>query len=228
MNDFIINFMYGHVSRFINSGDPDTIESLNPILGGPGWQKRLDPSLPRGQALVKLFRESLKTAGNFAHVVATKIDKPTEDRPYFFMAYATKDYAGLKTFRDNEFKALCVHAANRAHAKGRKKEAKSGVGDLFRDHDAGIQESSVTDEVEADMQRAKPYVLEMAQRARVVKFSVIAAAAMENYMLRETNVKDLMVQLAEEGKLENTWGGGRHKPSQETVIRIAQADRGPR
>jgi three-Cys-motif partner protein len=217
--EVIINFMYGHVSRFIESDDPPTIESLNPILGGAGWRSRLDPSLPRGAALVKLFRESLKAAGNFEFVVATKIDKPTENRPHFFMAYATKDYAGLKTFRDNEYKALRVHAANRAHAKGRKQEAKSRTADLFLSHEADVQKESVDDDVDFEVKRAGPQILAIARRGPT-RFAHVAAIIMEIYMLRETNVKDLVIQLARDGSLDDTWGGGRHKPSADTIIRL--------
>lgn len=220
--EVLINFMYGHVRRFIDSGDPATIESLNPILGGPGWRDRLDPSLSRGEALVKLFRETLKASGNFKYAVATKIDKPTEDRPHFFMAYATKSYAGLTTFRDNENKALRSHAANRARAKARKHETRSGTRDMFVEHDAEVQESSVEDDVAADMERAAPQILEIVARAGAVEFSNVAGAIMETYMLKETNVKNVVVRLAKEGKLEDTWGGGRNKPGEQTIIRAAK------
>ena len=220
--EVIINFMYGHVSRFVESDDAHTIESLNPILGGPGWRSRLDPALPRGAALVKLFRNSLKAAGAFTYVVATKIDKPTEDRPHFFMAYGTKDYAGLKTFRDNEYKALQAHAANRARAKGRKHQAKSGMADLFVDHEADQQEATVDEDVKADMAHAGPQILAMVQRGPM-KFCDVAGAIMEDFMLRETNVKVLVVQLAREGKLEDTWGGRNRRPDEASIIELVKA-----
>lgn len=171
--------------------------------------------------MLKLFRESLRAAGNFTHVVATKIDKPTEDRPHFFMAYATKDYAGLKTFRDNEYKALQAHAANRAHAKGRKQEAKSGMANMFVTHEANVQELTVDDVVAAETVLAGPHILAMVGQSSM-KFCTVAAVLMETYMLRETNVKDLILQLANDLKLDNTWGGGRHKPSEDTIIRLAR------
>jgi three-Cys-motif partner protein len=45
--EVLINFMYEFVNRFSHSKDEDIINSLNPILGGPGWEARLDPKLPR-------------------------------------------------------------------------------------------------------------------------------------------------------------------------------------
>jgi hypothetical protein len=217
--EVIINFMYGHVSRFIDKDDPGNEASLNPILGGPGWKDRMDPSLPRGAALLKLFRETLKAAGSFSYVVATKIDKPTEDRPHFFMEYGTKDYAGLKTFRDNEYNALKSHAANRERAKARKKEGKSGQVGLFGEFEAERKMETIDDEVEAEKHRASPELLKMLEKGSQ-KFIALAGFAMENFMLRETNVKDVIVDLAEAGKIENTWGDGRTKPSEETIIRL--------
>ena len=83
--------MYGHISRFISHPDEKITASLNPILGGPGWKDRLDPLLKPGPAVELLFRETLKAAGKFDHVVSTKIDKSTQERPHFFLAYGTKD-----------------------------------------------------------------------------------------------------------------------------------------
>ena len=79
----------------------EIIASLDPILGGPGWQNRLDPDMKPGLAVEKLLRDTLKAAGKFAYVVSTKIDKSTQNRPHFFLAYATKDRAGLRAFRES-------------------------------------------------------------------------------------------------------------------------------
>jgi hypothetical protein len=43
-------------------------------------------------------------------------------------------------------------------------------------------------------------------------------------MLRETNVKDMCVELAKEGKIENTWGIGGRKPTDRTVVRLAPTE----
>jgi hypothetical protein len=58
--------MYDFVNRFSQSDDESTVTSLEQILGGPGWRQRLDPDLPRGPGVEKLFRETLKSAGNFS------------------------------------------------------------------------------------------------------------------------------------------------------------------
>jgi three-Cys-motif partner protein len=101
--EVLINFMYDFINRFAASADADIIASLAPILGGYDWQERIDPSLPRGLAVEKLFRETLKNALDLRFVISTKIDKATADRPHFFITYGTKSAEGLKAFRQTEY-----------------------------------------------------------------------------------------------------------------------------
>ena len=44
-------------------------------------------------------------------------------------------------------------------------------------------------------------------------------------MLRETNVKDICVDLAKAGKIENTWGGGNRKPRNDNLISLRTSTR---
>ena len=220
--EVLINFMYGHISRFLTHPDEKIIASLDPILGGPGWQERLDPSMKAGPAVEKLFRETLRIAGKFAYILSTKIDKSTENRPHFFLAYATKDRAGLKAFREIEYTALRVHARARSAAMTRKRQARSGTMELFANLDADHHEASIDEIVAEQKVLAKERLLEMLGEAASRRFANVADAIMQPFMLRETNVKDMCVELAREGKIENTWGGGARKPNDQTQITFAE------
>jgi hypothetical protein len=48
----------------------------------------------RARGVAELFRETLKSTGNFDFVVSTRIDKVTTERPHFFIAYGTKSPDG--------------------------------------------------------------------------------------------------------------------------------------
>jgi len=210
--EVLINFMYGHISRFLTHPDEKIIASLDPILGGPGWQRRLDPNIRPGPAVEKLFRETLKAAGRFAYVVSTKIDKSTQNRPHFFIAYATKDRSGLKAFREIEYRALREHARARSAAMTRKRETSSGTGELFAEFDADYREASIDDIVEEHKQLARNRLLNLLQDSGRLPFRGVVDALMQEFMLRETNVKDVCVELAREGKIKNTWGDRNRKP----------------
>jgi three-Cys-motif partner protein len=220
--EVLINFMYEFVNRFAHSEDPETIASLEPILGGPGWRSRLTSDLPRGLAVEKLFRDSLMSAGSFGYVVSTKIDKATAERPHFFITYGTKSPAGLKTFRQTEYEALRVHVKSRADAQERKREQKSGVPELFPGYQAEVQEATV-DEIVNEQKRLASEDLLRALKHGTLRFSDVVVRLLQSYMLRETNVKDICVDLARAGLIENTWGAGNRKPQDASLIRLLPA-----
>lgn len=220
--EVLINFMYSFVSRFVNSGQADTVASLDPILGGPGWGDRLDKNLSRGVAVERLFRESLQSACGFRFVVSTRIDKPTVDMPHFFLAYGTKTYDGLKAFREIEYGALREQARLRADARMRRQEEKTGAVDMFAGWHADVKERGVEDIVAEEMRAAEERIVAFVRSNKATKFQDIAARAMQALMLRETNVKDICVRLAADGLLENTWGKGNRKPKDDDMIRIAR------
>jgi three-Cys-motif partner protein len=216
--EVLINFMYDFVNRAASMSDMKTIASLDPILGGPNWEGRLDTNLPRGRAVEKLFRDNLRRAGSFDFVLSTKIDRATADRPHFFIAYGTKSHNGLKVFRDTEYDALRAHARDRANAKERKREDKTGAPDLFAGMDADVQELTIDDIVEEQKALASKDLLAVLQEFGTTHFSHVWTALLQTYMLRVTNVKDICVDLAKAGKIENTWGGGNRKPRDEDMI----------
>lgn len=219
--EVLINFMYDFVNRAASMSDAKTIASLNPILGGPNWQIRLDANLPRGRAIEKLFRDTLTSAGGFEYVVSTKIDRSTADRPHFFIVYGTKSHKGLKAFRDTEYDALKLHARDRANAKARKRENKIGSSDFFAAFEAEIQEATIENIVSEQKAAASDYLLKMLDEFGPMKFSKAWSLLLEGHMLRVTNVKDICLDLAKAGKLANTWGGGNRKPHDEDTIILA-------
>jgi len=218
--EVLINFMYDFINRAASMSDAKTIASLDPILGGPHWEARLNQDLPRGRAVEKLFRDNLAAAGGFDFVVSTKIDRSTTDRPHFFIAYGTKSRDGLKTFRDIEYDALKINARDRADAKERRRESKSGSPDLFSGLDADVQETTIDEIVEEQKTLAARDTLKLLGELGPTYFQKTWVLLLQAYMLRVTNVKDICVDLAKTGMLENTWGGGTRKPRDEDVIKL--------
>jgi three-Cys-motif partner protein len=218
--EVLINFMYEFINRFAYSDDPEIVASIDPILGGPGWGGRLDPNLRRGPAVEKLFRDTLKAEGNFDFVVSTKIDKATAERPHFFIAYGTKSLDGLKTFRQIEYDALREHEKNRAYVKEKQREERSNMADLFSGHQAAVQEATIDDVVDEQKASASADLMAILALDGPLRFSGVVARLLQTYILRETNVKDICVDLAKAGAIENTWGGGNRKPHDDTIIKL--------
>jgi hypothetical protein len=152
--------------------------------------------------------------------VSTKIDRPTADRPHFFIAYGTKSREGLKAFRETEYNALKLNARDRADAKERKRERKTGSTDLFSGLDADIQETSIDEIVGEQKALASRDVLNILREIGPVSFSGLWVMILQAYMLRVTNVKDICVDLAKNGAIEQPWGGGTRKPRDQDAIRL--------
>ena len=162
----------------------------------------------------------VKSSGNFDFVVSTKIDRSTAERPHFFIAYATKSDDGLKVFRQTEYEALREHVKNRASAKERQREQKTGTPDMFANHETEVQEATIDELVEEQKALAAESLINSLQKAGPLLFSRVVADLLQTHMLRETNVKDICVDLAKSGRIENTWGDGNRKPRDSDIIRL--------
>lgn len=221
--EVLINFMYDHINRFASSPDPKTIASLDPILGGPGWREKLDPDLPPGLGVEKLFRDTLRCAGGFDYVLSTRIDKATKDRPHFFLAYGTKALAGLKAFRDAEFLALKENDRDRTEAKKRKTDQRENTLDLFAGEDVG-QKITLDDLIEERLSLASQWAIEfLNDQGGTAQFDDLCAELMQAFMLRETHVKDVCVRLHNEEKLVKSWEKMKPKSGDEIRLTVTTA-----
>lgn len=219
--EVLVNFMFAFAERFVPDNRPETVGSWEAILGGPGWRERLDPELPPGLAAEKLFRETLKSVGDFPFVVSTRIDKSTQDRPHFFLVYGTKNRAGLKAFRDTEYRGLKQHFRNRAAAKYKKREAKTGIPDLFSEFSVDNQEAEF-EKIIAEQRLLAANELLMTLRLKgPMLFTDVVSDLLQTYMIRETDVKNICLDLDRDGKIQNTWGKRPNKPKENNIIELA-------
>jgi hypothetical protein len=63
-------------------------------------------------------------------------------------------------------------------------------------------------------------LLQILQAEGPTPFSKLVDAILQGFMLRETNVKDICVDLARQGRIRNSWGSGNRKPADETLIAL--------
>jgi restriction endonuclease Mrr len=114
---------------------------------------------------------------------------------------------------------LREHAKGRADAKEKRREEQSGIADMFQGYHADVQEATIDTIVSEQKKLALDNLLAILQQGPL-PFSKIVIRLLEAYMLRETNVKDICVELAATGKIERTWGGGNRKPSDDSLIKL--------
>ena len=218
--EVLLNFMFDFINRFASSDNEPTIESFERNLGR-NWKQKLDPLLPPGLAVERLFCSNLKEAGNYNFVLSTKIEKSQTRRPHFSLIYATRHYEGLKTFRDVENTALSIHEGRVSTARTNTKMIKTGQPSLFDAEDI-LEHGSFSLAKSTALKHAFSFVEERIKIEKTkLAFQKLAAETMEKFMVRETDVKDLCVDLAKLGKIEPTWklrGSKIQKPDQDDLL----------
>src|SRR5882757_965967 len=112
---------------------------------------------------------------------------------------------------NTEYTALKINARDRADAKERKRENRSGVQDLFTGIEADIQETTIDEIVDEQKALAARDALNILREFGPISFSGLWEILLQAHMLRVTDVKDICVELAKSGAIERTWGGGNRK-----------------
>lgn len=132
--EVLINFMYDHLSRFINKKNiAETAKDS--LFGGLGWREEIKEKMGQGstkeEAILETYIDRLKVAGNYEYGTSTRILYPTKDRTFFHLVYATRHWKGIEVFRDVEKGAIPEQEKIRAEAQDASNVSYDSTGDLF-------------------------------------------------------------------------------------------------
>ena len=98
------------------------------------------------------------------------------------------------------------------------------MGGLFPGYEADVQEAGIDEIVASQKVLASAHLVAHLQQGPS-NFVDVVDKLLQPFMLRETNVKDICVELVRAGRLQNTWGGGNRKPRDSDVIRLKNESR---
>ena len=133
--EVLVNFMFDYINRFAQHPDQATAETFNALYGDNHWYESfaqyVDNGATREDALVTVYMDRLRQAGNFQHVTCTRIEKPLSDRSYFYLAYGTRHWKGILEFRKVEEEVAKEQGKVFGAARLSRKVAKTGQDDLF-------------------------------------------------------------------------------------------------
>jgi|ERR1700756_3183837 hypothetical protein len=92
--------------------------------------------------------------------------------------------------------------------------------DLFANIGAETKDTTIDRIVDEQKALASSFLINALPSNGAI-FSKVVDRLLQAYMLRETNIKDICVELALAGKIEDTWGGGNpnRKPRDTDLIR---------
>ena len=132
-SEVLINFMTGHIRRFIDSPNEQTQESFESLFGTGDYKAKLVGlnGQDREDAAVEFYSENVRKTGDFQYACSAVVLHPEIDRTHFHLIYATRDVKGVEVFKEVEKKAMEVMEQARADAQQRKRVKKTGARELF-------------------------------------------------------------------------------------------------
>jgi len=199
----LINFMTGHIRRFLESPDEETQDSFKRLFGSGAFRKKVQglAQLEREDAAVEEYTRNAKLVGSFNLGCNAIVLHPEMDRTHFNLIYLTRNSKGIEVFKDAEKKAMEVQETARAEAQQRKRVARKGQPELFGSkelHDSTHYES-LRDRY---LTKARTFVLQALKSKSRLLYDEAWTVALSQPMAWESDLKEWIAEWKDEGRLE--------------------------
>jgi len=201
--EVLINFMMGHIRRFLDSPQEETQDSFRRLFGSGSFRAKVEglAKLDREDAAIEEYARNAKSVGGFSFGCNAIVLHPEKDRTHFNLIYLTRNPKGIEVFKDAEKKAMEVQETARAEAQQRKRVAHKGQSELFGSkifHDSAHYES-LRDRY---LQKARSLVLRALESKRRLLYDDAWMLALSEPMSWESDLKDWIEAWRKEGRLE--------------------------
>lgn len=226
----VINFITGHIKRFIESPQDQTRESFTRLFGSADFKSRVEglAKQDREDALVAEYCDCVKRTGGFKYVSPAIVLHPEKDRTHFNLIYATRHDSGLNAFKDAEKRAMKDMEHARAEAHRRRREQMSGMRDLFSSTDSAQDSNYYSTYYESlrnrYLSRAQDSVERALRSKRQLAYDAAWALALEHPLTWESDLKDWIAAWVEKSalKIEGLIGKQRvpHREKGHTLVWI--------
>lgn len=213
--EVLINFMTGHVERFIDSPQKQTEASFIRLFGSTNFKSRIVgmAKQDREDAIITEYCKSVRLTGQFQYVSPAIVLHPDKDRTHFHLIYATRHERGIEVFKEAEKKAMTEMGHVRAEAQKKRREQVSGMGELFPAevlHDRAYYESLRT----RYLAMAQKAILRRLRAKQRLHYDTAWAIALAHPLIWESDLKDWIRAWVKEGALKIEGLSGRHRVPQ--------------
>jgi three-Cys-motif partner protein len=201
--EVLVNFMTGHIRRFLESPQEQTQDSFERLFGSASFRERVQglAQQDREDAAVREYTTNAKTVGGFNFGCSAIVLHPEMDRTHFNLIYLTRNPKGIEVFKDAEKKAMELQEAARAEAQQRKRVARKGQAELFGSkelHDSSHYES-LRDRYVA---KTRGLVLQALESKRRLLYDDAWTLALSESMSWESDLKEWIEEWKQNGRLE--------------------------
>lgn len=200
--EVLINFMTGHIRRFLDSPQKETQESFRRLFGSGDFREKVQGLAlqDREDAAVNEYARNVKRIGEFTSSCTAIVLHPELDRTHFNLIYATRHSKGIEVFKDAEKKAMEVQELARAEAHQRKRVSRTGQPDLFGSKE--LHDSSHYDSLrDRYLDKARGLVLHALESKRRLLYDEAWALALSEPLSWESDLKQWIDSWKAEGRL---------------------------
>lgn len=220
--EVLINFMYEHFKRFVEDERPEIRASYDKPFGGLPWRKMIDEEMSNGlskeEAILEVFKTAVKEVCGFDYVASARIRHRKLDKSHFYLVYGTRHQKGLEVFRQVERTALSAEEFFRIEAKDRAISA-TGQQGLFEDLPHNAEETAKVHWHE-EVRKARMWSEQFIGGGAVVLFEVLARRIQQRFSVTLPELKDLLVDMKNEGLIEfDGLTGQQRKPRPGVTVR---------
>ena len=220
--EVLINFMYEHFKRFVEDERPEIRASYDKPFGGLPWRKMIDEEMSNGlskeEAILEVFKTAVKEVCGFDYVASARIRHRKLDKSHFYLVYGTRHQKGLEVFRQVERTALSAEEFFRIEAKDRAISA-TGQQGLFEDLPHNAEETAKVHWHE-EVRKARMWSEQFIGGEAVVLFAVLARRIQQRFSVTLPELKDLLVDMKNEGLIEfDGLTGQQRKPRPGVTVR---------
>ena len=101
--EVLINFMTGHIKRFIDDDRPEDRQTFDSLFGSREYRNRWKElsGSDREDEIVRTYSRHVHSVGRFRYVASSAVLDPLKDRSHFHLIYATRHIEGLRVFRND-------------------------------------------------------------------------------------------------------------------------------
>jgi three-Cys-motif partner protein len=211
--EVITNFMFDHINRFLDDPRPEINQSFDELFGGTGWSAAVQAGPRREEAILELYCERMRTAGNFNYVTSTRILKPTADRSYFYLLYGTRHVKGLQEFRGVEKQAIGEQERVRLSAKQLDRIERTHQPEFFSASSFAGAPSSFQEERASQLNIAANRLRALLRSKAKIKYEDILGFLLEMPLVWENDIQQIIKNMRQAGELSlENW-----KPRERTI-----------
>lgn len=200
--EVLINFMTGHIRRFIDSPDEPTKESFERLFGTPDFRSALKGLVgqDREDAAVQGYMEAVKAAGRFDYSSMAVVLHPEINRSHFHLIHLTRSPKGVEVFKAAEYKSMLEMEKVRARAQQRRRESRAGARELFPAEEVHNQ-AHFDDLRERYLGRARESLIAELQSTARLRYDHAWARCVAHPLVWHTDLKKWIADWRDQGLL---------------------------